>query len=154
MNEYPRWTCKFHLFSEKNEKKVSSGGATFAHAFRGIGFRSCHFDAKSDRIGILSHERLDRVAVAPKYVAPAFCDLGALLVAELIFIGLVTLDARQVFLQPRQQRIEAAELEVIVDLLHLADRIDDQVFIAHLIELSRAEQFLAFFEPIVQMREG
>src|SRR2546425_3448703 len=60
------------------------------------------------------------VAVTPDHLAPARRNGGALLVGELVLVRLVTLDACQVLAQPRHIRLEARELEVVVDLFHFA----------------------------------
>src|ERR1043165_5698082 len=101
--------------------------------------------AKSWRAVVIFSQRsnLLSIAVALDHLAPALADLGPLLLGELILVRFVSLDAGQVRLQPRQECIKASQVEMLVNLSHLIDRVLDEVLIAQFVKSVRLQQFLA-----------
>src|SRR5262245_8634809 len=95
-----------------------------------------------------------RVAISANDIPPALRDLGTLLRGQLVAIGLVALDARQVVLQPRPQLVEATEAEVLVQRLHLADRVGDEIFVGHFVKAGTMNQMPGLFEFCIELLEA
>ena len=100
--------------------------------------------------------RLARIAVPPHVRQPALGDGGVLLRRQLVTAGAVVRPLAEIGFDRTCDRFEIAQIQTLVDLPHLSQRIADQIFIADIanplrIDL-RAGRLEAFVHPAERLQ--
>jgi hypothetical protein len=69
-------------------------------------------------------------------------------------VGLIVGLIGQVFLESRQEFLEPAQAEMVIEFFHLAQRVTNQILIADFIKARPIDQALSLLQFLVKAKEG